>query len=513
MKKLPLKPIRMIGTGYDHSGKLPPQDIATEEAVIGAMLQDTKCVGDVCSIIGSEDFYKESNKMLFITIRSLFNEGKAIDFITVVTELRKRDELVNVGGPAHIAELTRIVAGTGNVEVWARYLKEMGIKRNLIAIGTRLVSDSYDNSVDTFELLDRINTISSIVDTTIGGGIKKIDRVTEMLPDTNSVFFCGKSFASAGNFSMIIAPPGTGKSNLLDAISGNAINNNSDGLGFSVNLYGKKVLYLDTERSHNDTKRGEERIFCRIGQKDADMRKLDIYRLKEAGLEERKSHLRKCCMSGEYSLVLIDMITDFVMDDNSYEETGELILMLGVLASKYSLAIICTIHDNPMQSVGDNKGKASGVIGSKMMKKAESVVYMHRLKENKEIVEVTTDFAFGKSRNSSFGGRSRQMIWDRDIDGFKSMEVQITPEKLEALSVSKRTVYDHCKSYIATNVLSTRPQVIEYLILQNGKTDQYYRRIISELVELRYLVKDGIYLKIGNIAGESVVNVTESDEF
>jgi hypothetical protein len=105
------------------------------------------------------------------------------------------------------------------------------------------------------------------------------------------------------------------------------------------------------------------------------------------------------------------------------------------------------------------------------------------------------------------------MIWDRDIDGFKSMEVQITPEKLEALSVSKRTVYDHCKSYIATNVLSTRPQVIEYLILQNGKTDQYYRRIISELVELRYLVKDGIYLKIGNIAGESVVNVTESDEF
>lgn len=71
-------------------GKLPPQVLDLEEAVLGAMMIDKKGVDDVIDILANFDaFYKDAHKFIFEAIVQLFTETQPIDLLTVSTQLKK----------------------------------------------------------------------------------------------------------------------------------------------------------------------------------------------------------------------------------------------------------------------------------------------------------------------------------------------------------------------------------------------------------------------------------------
>jgi replicative DNA helicase len=86
-------------------GKLPPQAVDLEEAILGALMLEKDALTAVIDILHPESFYKDTHKTIFLAIRRLFERSEPIDILTVTNELKKTGELDIVGGPFAITQL------------------------------------------------------------------------------------------------------------------------------------------------------------------------------------------------------------------------------------------------------------------------------------------------------------------------------------------------------------------------------------------------------------------------
>jgi replicative DNA helicase len=136
-------------------GKLPPQALDLEEAVLGALMLEKNALNTVIAILQPDHFYKDSHKEIYQSIIDLFQASEPIDMRTVVHQLRKSGKIELIGGAYVIAELTAKVSSASNIEFHARVVAEMAIKRRLISVGSELHTIAYEDHADAFELLDQ----------------------------------------------------------------------------------------------------------------------------------------------------------------------------------------------------------------------------------------------------------------------------------------------------------------------------------------------------------------------
>ena len=136
-------------------GKLPPQAVDLEEVVLGAMMIDKKGVDEVIDILQPESFYKESHQLIFSSIISLFEKQEPIDIKTVSFQLKKDGNLNRVGGDYYLIELSQKVSSSAHIEFHSRIILQKFIQRKLISISNDIIEDSYDETSDVFDLLDK----------------------------------------------------------------------------------------------------------------------------------------------------------------------------------------------------------------------------------------------------------------------------------------------------------------------------------------------------------------------
>ena len=151
-------------------GKLQPQAIELEQAVLGALMIDNESLSDTIDSLQAEYFYKAEHQKIFEAIVSLFNHTQPVDILTVSEELKRMQELEFVGGLAYISELTNNVASSSNTEFHARIIAEKFIKRSLISISNNIIGDAFNDSVDIFDLL---NTAEEKLFTVTEGTLRK----------------------------------------------------------------------------------------------------------------------------------------------------------------------------------------------------------------------------------------------------------------------------------------------------------------------------------------------------
>ncbi|MCL4816245.1 MAG: replicative DNA helicase [Flavobacteriales bacterium] len=135
-------------------GKLPPQAVDLEEAVLGSILLEREAMNAVVDILQSESFYKDSHKIIYEAIHNLFKRSEPIDILTVTQELKKTGYLEAIGGAYYITQLTNRVASSANVEFHARIISQKYIQRELIKISSEIIRDAYDETTDVLELMD-----------------------------------------------------------------------------------------------------------------------------------------------------------------------------------------------------------------------------------------------------------------------------------------------------------------------------------------------------------------------
>ena len=136
-------------------GKLPPQALDLEEAVLGALMIEKDALSSVVDILKPETFYKEAHQRIYNAILTLFGNSDPIDLLTVTNQLRKTGEIEVIGGGGFVAELTFRVNSAANIEYHARIVSEQALKRALIAMSSVILRDAYEDTTDVFELLDR----------------------------------------------------------------------------------------------------------------------------------------------------------------------------------------------------------------------------------------------------------------------------------------------------------------------------------------------------------------------
>ena len=159
-------------------GKIPPQALELEEAVLGAMLIDKKGVDEVIDLIQPEAFYKTAHQTIFEAIFQLFQDSQPIDLLTVSSELRKKGKLESIGGEFYLVQLSQRVASSAHIEFHARIILQKFIQRSLIKISNEIIESAYRESTDVFDLLDEAE--SKLYDVT-QGNIKKSSESAQNL--------------------------------------------------------------------------------------------------------------------------------------------------------------------------------------------------------------------------------------------------------------------------------------------------------------------------------------------
>lgn len=171
-------------------GKVPPQAIDLEEAVLGAVMLEKDAIISVIDIVTPECFYKETHRIVYNSILTLSKELQPIDLLTVTEELRKTNQLDAVGGPYFLAQLTNKVASAAHVEFHARIITQKYIQRELIRITSEVQEKAFDNSLDVDDLIDfaesqlfevamgNIKKETQKIDTVIGQALKRIEDLS-----------------------------------------------------------------------------------------------------------------------------------------------------------------------------------------------------------------------------------------------------------------------------------------------------------------------------------------------
>jgi replicative DNA helicase len=136
------------------AGRVPPQAVDVEKAVLGSMLIDKEAVPKALELLDNASFYSPTHQKYFGAMMALFEKGDPIDAVTLVEELRRRGELNPTEDPVYITELTMSITSSANVEYHARIVLEKALMRSLINASADVAARAYSDTEDALDLLD-----------------------------------------------------------------------------------------------------------------------------------------------------------------------------------------------------------------------------------------------------------------------------------------------------------------------------------------------------------------------
>jgi replicative DNA helicase len=315
-------------------GKLPPQAVDLEEAVLGALMLDKEALTDVIDILKKNSFYKDDHQLIYEAILDLFQRSEPIDILTVTQELKKRGELEIVGGPFYIAQLTNRVASSANVEFHARIIAQKHIQRELIKISSETIKQAYDETVDVFDLLDTAEAkLFEVAEGNIRRSYEDMNKLLhkaikqlEIISKSDGTSGVPTGFANldrvTGGFQksdmiVLAARPGMGKTAFVLSMARNAAVDYKKGVAiFSLEMSSlqlvNRLIASETEIAGEKLKKGNleayewEQLNARIGK----LTNAPIYINDTPGLSvfELRAQCRRLKAEKNIQMVIIDYL-------------------------------------------------------------------------------------------------------------------------------------------------------------------------------------------------------------
>ena len=362
-----------INAFQDH-GKLPPQAIEFEEAVIGGLLLDKNCIHDVVSIISPEVFYKESHQSIYEAIIKLYDDVKPIDILTVTNELRSSGKLELCGGAFYITQITSRIASTANIQEHAGILLEKYIAREIIKTATESIRLAFEDSTDVFDLLDYTdNQFSMVNEISLRGGTmihisESTSKSITALQKREKLFKEGKqSGISTGlkdlnrltggwqksNVIILAARPGMGKTALMLYFAKSAAQSMANTCIYSLEMTDEslsdRMLQSMCEVDNHNFKKGSltESDWTEIKKAQNELNKLPIYIDPNPAVSMRyiKSHSRIMKKKGKCDIIFLDYLqlidmSNGVKNRNREQEVAQASRQAKIIAKELNVPII-----------------------------------------------------------------------------------------------------------------------------------------------------------------------------
>ena len=145
----------MQKVGPSEAGKLPPQALELEDAVLAALMLEKEAYATVADLLRPETFYRDQNRVIFEAIRALAAKDEPIDILTVAEKLKSQGTLEQAGGALRLAELTRSVSSAAHLYTHAQIIEQKATARDLISMASRIEEAAYDETQDVEELMQK----------------------------------------------------------------------------------------------------------------------------------------------------------------------------------------------------------------------------------------------------------------------------------------------------------------------------------------------------------------------
>ena len=137
----------------DEMGRLQPQAVDFEAAVLGAIMIEQDAYSLVSELLKPESFYEERHQIIYEAIMSLNLEQRPVDILTVTEELTKKGKLEEAGGPFYLATLTENMASSAHIEYHAQIIAQKYLSRQLITFAAQVQRSAFDETIDVKDLM------------------------------------------------------------------------------------------------------------------------------------------------------------------------------------------------------------------------------------------------------------------------------------------------------------------------------------------------------------------------
>lgn len=445
-------------------GKIPPQAVDCEEAVLGIILLYPDAIDSVITILTPEMFYKDAHKKIFTTAVNIHKHEKPVDIITVTSELRDYGELESVGGPVYISKLTERIMGEGKIEYYAFIIKDKFIRRELIRHCSELQGRAFDESVDIADVteyaedqlyaitdfrhvkeptilgkfidavIDKIQKVINHEIKLIGipSGLTKLDRFTGGFKD--------------GEYIIIASRPSMGKSALALQI---AINNGEQGLPvamFSCEMSGESLAQRSISGASGKTNIELMQGRCEISDlllKTERLIKYPVFIDDSAGITvmELRSKARKLKLKHGIKMIIVDYLQLMRGEGRSREEEVSGISRgLKAIAKDLNVPVIALSQLNrKVEERGEKRPQLSDLRESGSLEQdADTVVFLYRAShyglrtvitdEGERDASGIMEMIIAKNRNGGTGS-----IWAKHNVSLTNIQDEITEAKEEPL--------------------------------------------------------------------------------
>ena len=139
--------------------KLAPQSIEAEQSVLGSILIDSEAILRVGDFLKPADFYRQQHADVYEAMLALHGQREPIDLVTLGDELRRRDRLDAIGGPAYLTSLMNTVPTAVHAEHYGRIVERKAVLRNLIGAAGKIAAVGYEEANDAEAAIDRAESI------------------------------------------------------------------------------------------------------------------------------------------------------------------------------------------------------------------------------------------------------------------------------------------------------------------------------------------------------------------
>lgn len=337
---------RGAGIMQESVGKLPPQALDLEEAVLGAMMLEKEQAIKVLDILDSDYFYSEANKAIFEAVKNIFDLGAApIDILTVIEELRKMGMLEVVGGAYYVSQLTNRVSSAAHSEYHAHIITQKYIQRKLISVCDDIKAKAYDDKSDALALLDlaeremyeiKNKSLKRSYDSISDLLNKAIDQIEENKGNGDGLTGVGSGFIDLDNITagwqksdlvILAARPGMGKTAFALALLRNAaIMFEKPVAIFSLEMSSvqlvTRLISAETGISGEKLKKGqlEEHEWHQLNSKITQLSKAKIFIDDTAGIPifDFRAKCRRLKSQFDIQMVIVDYLQLITTDDKAH---------------------------------------------------------------------------------------------------------------------------------------------------------------------------------------------------
>lgn len=160
--------------------KIPPQSMEAEQAALGAMLLERDAIARAVELLGADDFYRESHRLIFQGILDLYNRNEPVDLITLGEWLRSREQLDAIGGGLYLSTIMAQVPTAAGISHYASIVRTRSLQRQLIKAADQIMTAAYQGEKDLDELVDESEQkIFAISERSVSSGFTQLQALVK----------------------------------------------------------------------------------------------------------------------------------------------------------------------------------------------------------------------------------------------------------------------------------------------------------------------------------------------